>query len=90
MSDAEYQREIERCQREIAEIKALLLSGHRDVEGLCLALADWSAELQLLEQEKSRRAQAPAAGAAISSEGGSASASRPGRGARSDDPGNPH
>jgi len=62
MSDDEYRREIERCRREIAEIKALLLSGHRDVEGLCLALADWSAELRLLEQEKSRRAQAPAAG----------------------------
>ena len=61
MSDAEYQREIERCRREIAEIEGLLRSGHPDVEGLCLALADWSAELRLLEDEKSRRAQVPAA-----------------------------
>jgi hypothetical protein len=26
-----------------------LRSGHPDVEGLCLALVDWSAELRLLE-----------------------------------------
>jgi hypothetical protein len=50
MSDDEYQREIERCRREIAEIEDLLRSSHPDVEGLCLALADWSAELRLLEQ----------------------------------------
>ena len=61
MSDAEYRRETERCRREIAEIEGLLRSGHTDVEGLCLALADWSAELRLLEDEKSRRAQVPAA-----------------------------
>ena len=56
MSDAKYQREIERCRREIAEIERLLRSGHPDVEGLCLALADWSAELRLLEDEKGRQA----------------------------------
>jgi len=61
MSDAEYRREIERCQKEIAEIEGLLSSGHHDVEGLCLALADWSAELRLLEDEKSRGALVPAA-----------------------------
>ncbi|HOQ47668.1 MAG TPA: hypothetical protein PK157_20325 [Bryobacteraceae bacterium] len=61
MSDGEYQREIERCRREIAEIENLLRSGHPDVEGLCLALADWSGEKRLLEDEKSRRAQDPAA-----------------------------
>jgi hypothetical protein len=55
MSGDEYQREIERCMREIAEIEDLLRSGHPDVEGLCLALADWSAELRLLEQ--GRRSQ---------------------------------
>lgn len=27
------------------------MSGHPDVEGLCLALADWSAELKILERE---------------------------------------
>jgi len=53
-------REIERCRREIAEIKGLLSSGHRDVAGLCLALADWSAELRLLEEER-RRVHDPAA-----------------------------
>jgi hypothetical protein len=43
-----------------AEIGGLLSSGHRDVEGLCLALADWRAELRVLEKER-RRAHAPAA-----------------------------
>lgn len=60
MSDSEYQREIERCRREITEVERLLRSGHPDVEGLCLALADWNAELRLLEQER-RRARGPAA-----------------------------
>ena len=40
---------IERCHREIAEIEALILAGHPDVQGLCQALSDWSAELRLLE-----------------------------------------
>jgi hypothetical protein len=61
MSDSECQREIERCQREIAKMEALLRSGHPDVEGLCQALADWNAERRLLEDEKRRRAQDPAA-----------------------------
>jgi hypothetical protein len=42
-------REIERCRKEIAAIEAELLAGHPDVAGLCLALADWSAELRILE-----------------------------------------
>ena len=29
---------IERCRREIAEIEALILNGHPDVQGLCLAI----------------------------------------------------
>jgi hypothetical protein len=41
----------ERCRREIAEITSQLRAGHPDVEGLCLALADWSAKLRLLEKE---------------------------------------
>ena len=41
---------IERCRVEIAEIEALLLAGHPDVQGLCLALSDWSGELRLLER----------------------------------------
>jgi hypothetical protein len=43
------QREIGRCYAEISELEALLRAGHPDVEGLCLALADWSAELRILE-----------------------------------------
>ena len=55
-----------RCRREIAEIESLLLAGHPDVEGLCLALADWSQELRLLladQTKKSRRGETPAANA---------------------------
>jgi hypothetical protein len=43
------QREIERCRKEIFEAESLLRAGHPDVEGLCLALADWSTELRILE-----------------------------------------
>jgi hypothetical protein len=52
MSEGPSQREIDRCHAEIAEVKRLLRSGHPDVEGLCLALMDWSAELRMLEQEQ--------------------------------------
>jgi hypothetical protein len=47
---AEREAAIERCRREIAEIEMLLLAGHSDVQGLCLALSDWSAELRLIER----------------------------------------
>jgi hypothetical protein len=30
-------------------VKALLRAGHPDVQGLCLALADWCAELKIME-----------------------------------------
>jgi hypothetical protein len=36
----EVERAIERCHAEIAAIEALLLAGHPDVEGLCMALSD--------------------------------------------------
>ena len=39
--------EIERCRREIAKIETLIMSGHPDVQGLCLALNDWNAEMKL-------------------------------------------
>jgi hypothetical protein len=42
---------IERCRREIAAIEAEILAGNPDLQGLCLALSDWSAELRLLEKE---------------------------------------
>ena len=45
---------MERCRREIAVIEDQLRAGHPDVHGLCLALADWSAELRLLEGEQRR------------------------------------
>ena len=43
--------EIERCRREIAGIESQLRSGHRDLQGLILALVDWCAELRLLQRE---------------------------------------
>lgn len=52
MTDAELQREIDRCRREIAELEAQLRAGNPQVEGLCLALADWSAELRILERKR--------------------------------------
>ena len=39
------------CSSEIAATEALLLAGHPDVEGLCMALVDWSAELRILERD---------------------------------------
>lgn len=47
--------EVERCIREIAAIEAALLAGHPDVQGLCLALSDWSGELRILQNEQRRR-----------------------------------
>jgi hypothetical protein len=49
------QRQIERCRAEIAEAQQLLRAGHPDVEGLCLMLSDWSAELRILEEEQRRQ-----------------------------------
>jgi hypothetical protein len=46
---------MERCRREIEAIEAELVAGNRDVEGLCLALSDWSAELGILQDEERRR-----------------------------------
>ena len=45
---------MERCRREIATIEAEILAGHPDLQGLCLALSDWSAELRILEQEQEK------------------------------------
>jgi len=62
-------REIERCRREIASIEELIRAGHPDIEGLCLALSDWSAELRLIEQEMGMKAKAPASAEAGRAEG---------------------
>jgi hypothetical protein len=43
---------MERCLREIAAIEDQLRAGHPDLRGLCLALADWSAELRILKAEQ--------------------------------------
>jgi hypothetical protein len=50
----EERRQTERCRREIAAIEAELLAGNSDVQGLCLALSDWSAELRILERQSTR------------------------------------
>jgi hypothetical protein len=51
-SENQFQLEMERCRREIAEIESLLLAGHLDIDGLTLALHDWSAELRILERKR--------------------------------------
>jgi hypothetical protein len=65
-SDARLRREIDRCRAEIESAKRLLRSGHPDIEGLCLALADWSAELRILEEwqwrNESSECSCPASG----------------------------
>jgi hypothetical protein len=40
---------IERCHRELAAIEAEIRAGNPDLQGLCLALSDWSTELRILE-----------------------------------------
>ena len=47
---------IERCRREIAEIEGQIRAGHPDVQGLCLALSDWSAEVRILQNGQRFRA----------------------------------
>jgi hypothetical protein len=49
---------IENCRREIVAIEAELLAGNPDVQGLCLALSDWSAELRIIQNEERRQAEA--------------------------------
>jgi hypothetical protein len=42
---------IARCETEIAEARRLLVAGHPEVEGLCMALSDWSEEKRMIEAE---------------------------------------
>ncbi len=51
-------RDIGRCRKQVAAIEAELVAGNSDVEGLCLALTDWSAEFRILQNEERRRADA--------------------------------
>ena len=60
---------IQRCRSEIAAIEALIRAGHPEVEGLCLALSDWCAELRLIEQEIALKAKTPAEAEAGRAEG---------------------
>lgn len=60
--DPSFQREIERCRREIAAVEAELLAGNPDVAGLCLALSDWNAELRILQRHRGEREPGAARG----------------------------
>jgi hypothetical protein len=53
--------DIERCHREIAAIDVLIGAGHPDLQGLCLALSDWCAELRLIEGEMDHKTKKAAA-----------------------------
>jgi hypothetical protein len=55
-TEDKWQREVDRCRSEVASIEALLRAGHPDVEGLVLALADWSEELRMIAREKKKAA----------------------------------
>jgi len=41
---------MERCHKELAAIETEIRAGNPDLEGLCLALSDWSAELRMLSR----------------------------------------
>jgi hypothetical protein len=60
-----------RCRQEIADIEAQIRDGNPDLQGLCLALADWSAELRVLlaQTKNSRRGGTPAANGTALGEG---------------------
>ena len=45
---------MERCRREIAAIETEILGGNSDLQGLCLALSDWHAELRILRNKAGR------------------------------------
>jgi hypothetical protein len=49
--EAQWRRDVDLCRAEIATAETLLRAGHPDIEGVCMALADWSAELRILEGE---------------------------------------
>jgi hypothetical protein len=50
---ADFERETARCRREIAVAEEAIRAGHGDLAGLCLTIADWSAELRILDAEAS-------------------------------------
>jgi hypothetical protein len=46
-------------------VEELLRAGNRDIQGLCLALADWSAELKLIQRDAQTRKGAGSPGAQL-------------------------
>ena len=67
---------MERCRAEIAAVEAQIRAGHPDLEGLCLALSDWSRELRLIERELDLQGKKPAAAGAGRAEGRTSDATR--------------
>jgi hypothetical protein len=60
MSDCDQRHtDIERCRREVAAIEPKIRSGNPDLDGLCLALADWSGEMRLLGASRELATVAP-------------------------------
>jgi hypothetical protein len=51
--------QVERCRREIAAIEAEIRRGNPDVQGLCMALLDWWAELRIIEAEQRQEKRPP-------------------------------
>ena len=47
--------QIARCDAEIASAEALLRAGHPDLQGLLLALSDWTREKRLIQDELEAR-----------------------------------
>jgi hypothetical protein len=45
------------CDAEIAQAKAALAAGHPEIEGLCLAVADWAENKRLIEAEMLKEAE---------------------------------
>ena len=52
-----YAPDLQHCGEEIADIEHSLRDGHLELEGLCLALADWNPELRILRGLKENRRQ---------------------------------
>ena len=54
--------QLERCDEEIRHVELLLRAGHPDIEGLLLALVDWSTERRLLRAEQENEDGLPRTG----------------------------
>ena len=54
LTESELDREMDRCRSEIANAEQEIRAGHLDIQGLCLAIYDWSQELRILQNEQRR------------------------------------